>query len=237
MTNQMPVTPSPIKGYLSAALLAALALWGGYQLGLYHCDDIQRQQQGLMSSIENLNKANHSLTRQLHILGVELEVEKQANLAAQKNIKDYIDKQDALREELSFYQKVTAPELTEQGFSIESFNLEPGAIEGDYRYALVLMQRNQRKSALKGQASITLEGSEGGKPKQYSLKGLDEDQQGALKFSFKYFALLEGRLRLPLNFIPNRVVVTTRVRLPGNKTGELTRTFAWNELLPSAPAS
>jgi hypothetical protein len=58
-----------------------------------------------------------------------------------------------------------APELDEQGFLIEGFNLKPALNEHSFRFELVLMQQNKTKNTLRGNLKLTLIGSEKGKAK------------------------------------------------------------------------
>ena len=214
--------------YLILISVLAATLYAGFFLGNAH----YAQQQMMLSthekSIQNLKLENDKLTKNLNVLGVELEV---ARLTQQQHfieIGKSIDTEKELRTQLAFYQQVMAPELNEQGFLIDGFNLEPALSDNSYRFELVLMQQNKTKNTLKGNLQVTLIGSEAGKAKQYSIDSLLSDQeQTSLTFGFKYFQVIEGEIRLPEGFQPEQVSVHADIFQFKRKKGELTTIFDW----------
>ena len=179
-------------------------------------------------SIQNLKLENEQLTKNLNILGVELEIAKLTQQQHFVEIGKSIDVEKDLRTQLAFYQQVMAPELDEQGFLIEGFNLEPSLSEHSFRFELVLMQQNKTKNTLKGNLKVTLIGSEKGKAKQYSIDDLLSDQeQESLTFGFKYFQVIEGEIRLPEDFQPEKVSVHATIFQFRRKKGELITVFDW----------
>ena len=180
------------------------------------------------NSIQNLKVENEQLTKNLNILGVELEVAKLTQQQHFVEIGKSNDVEKDLRTQLAFYQQVMAPELNEQGFLIEGFNLEPALSDNSFRFELVLMQQNKTKNTLKGNLKVTLIGSENGKAKQYSIDALLSDQeQKRLTFAFKYFQVIQGEIRLPEAFQPEQVSVHAIIFQFRRKKGELTTVFDW----------
>jgi len=214
--------------YLIFLLMIAATLYAGFFWGNAH----YAQQKMMLSthekSIQNLKLENEKLTKNLNILGVELEV---ARLTQQKHFVEIgksIDTEKELRTQLAFYQQVMAPELNEQGFLIDGFNLEPALSDNSYRFELVLMQQNKTKNILRGNLQVILIGSEAGKAKQYSIDSLLADQeQKSLTFGFKYFQVVEGEIRLPEGFQPEQVSVHADIFQFKRKKGELTTIFDW----------
>jgi hypothetical protein len=178
----------------------------------------------------NANYTQQQMTISTHenILGVELEVAKLTQQQHFIEIGKSIDVEKDLRTQLAFYQQVMAPELNEQGFLIEGFNLEPALSDNSFRFELVLMQQNKTKNTLKGNLKVTLIGSENGKAKQYTLDSMLSDQeQKSLTFSFKYFQVIAGEIRLPEGFQPEQVSVHADIFQFKRKKGELTTVFDW----------
>lgn len=214
-----------------------LVLIGTIAVTLYigfHWGNVQHSQQRLLlsiqeESVQNLKIENEQLTKKLNILGVELEV---ARLTQQQHFLEMgksLDTEKELRTQLAFYQQVMAPELNEQGFLIEGFNLEPALSDNSHRFELVLMQQNKTKNTLKGNLTVTLIGSEQGSAKQYSIDSLLTDQeQKKLTFGFKYFQVIEGEIKLPEGFQPEQVSVHAEIFQFKRKKGELTTVFDWD---------
>lgn len=214
--------------YLLILLIIAGAVYLGFHLGN---QDYVQQQINLSKheeSVQNLKFENEQLVKNLNILGVELEV---ARLTQQKHfleIQQSIEREKTLKTQLGFYQQVMAPELKEQGFLIDGFNVEQALSKNSYRFELVLMQQNQSKNTLKGNLTVVLIGSEDGQTKQYPIEPLlSVNEREKLTFSFKYFQVIEGEIKLPDGFIPEQVSVHAEIFQFKRKKGELTTVFDW----------
>ncbi|MEP1448170.1 MAG: DUF6776 family protein [Paraglaciecola sp.] len=214
--------------FILGALIAAI-LYLGFFWGNAHYSQQQTTISTHEKSIQNLKLENEQLTKKLNVLGVELEVARLTQQQQFIEIGKSIDVEKDLRTQLAFYQQVMAPELNEQGFLIDGFNIEPALSDNSFRFELVLMQQNKTKNTLKGNLHVTLIGSEEGKAKQYSIDSMLSDQeQKSLTFSFKYFQVIAGEIRLPEGFQPEQVSVHANIFQFKRKKGELTTVFNWD---------
>ncbi|GAA0363783.1 hypothetical protein GCM10009092_30200 [Bowmanella denitrificans] len=214
-----------MRFYLLIMALLALVAYLGIRWGNHQYDYQARQIAGLEQSLARVTKENNQLTKSLNILGVELEVERLANQQMQGNLTQNLQKQAEIRRELSFYQKIMAPETQEQGVVVDSLDIEATNSPGYFRFALVLMQKDKRKDLVQGQAQVLIYGSQDGHPATLKLTSLMEDDIEALGFRFRYFEVLEGLFKLPEGFIPQRMEVDCNLSKP--KKGELKRSFEW----------
>jgi hypothetical protein len=167
------------------------------------------------------------LTKNLNILGVELEVQRLASQKAQTTIEEGMLEQAKLREELAFYQKVMAPELKQDGFVIEAFNVAKALSDNTYTFDLVLMQQDRIKTNIKGNVDDTLRGSQSGQVKELRLLDLMPQGSKPLVFSFKYFQVIEGQFELPADFQAETIQVSSEVYQFKRKRGDLEVTFDW----------
>ncbi|MCF2947615.1 hypothetical protein L0668_05805 [Paraglaciecola aquimarina] len=213
--------------YLVLAVILGLCLYGGFHMGNFHYAVQQDVLATHEQTINNLTTENNKLTKNLNILGVELEVAKLAQKKAFVEIEQGIQRETQLREQIGFFQQVMAPELNHEGFLIDGFNITPAASDHSYRFELVLIQQEKIKQALKGSLQITLIGSENGQAKKYELKSLLIDAENSLKFSFKYFQVVQGEIKLPSEFVAEKVSVHAEVYQHRRKKGELTTVFEW----------
>ena len=214
--------------YLILIVMIAVTVYLGFFWGNAHYTQQQIRISTHEKSIQNFKLENEKLTKNLNILGVELEVAKLTQQQHFVEIGKSIDVEKELRTQLAFYQQVMAPELSEQGFLIEGFNLESALSDNSFRFELILMQQNQTKNTLKGNLNVTLIGSENGKAKQYTLDSmLTDHQQKSLTFSFKYFQVIDGEFRLPEGFQPEQVSVHADIFQFKRKKGQLTTVFDW----------
>ena len=213
--------------YALALLLLSGATYVGFQWGNVNYQSQRQEIATLNQTLENLDKENNELTKRLNILGVELEVGKVANLSMQNTIQAHLQREVELRKEIGFYQKVMAPELKDQGFAIDAFNVVHTLSQDHYRFELVLMQQDAIKSVVKGNIEIIIQGSEKGTPRQIPVHDLLGKGAGPLTFSFKYFQVVEGEFRLPADFTPEKVLVKAEIFQFQRKRGELEKSFAW----------
>jgi hypothetical protein len=209
-------------------VLIAATLYAGFFWGNAHYTQQKMTISTHEKSIQNLKQENEQLIKNLNVLGVELEV---ARLTQQQHFVEIgksIDTEKDLRTQLAFYQQVMAPELNEEGFLIEGFNIEPALSDNSYRFELVLMQQNKTKNTLRGNLKVTLIGSEKGIAKQYAIDSMLFDQhRKKLTFGFKYFQVIEGEIKLPEGFQPEQVSIHAAIFQFKRKKGELTTVFDW----------
>lgn len=214
--------------YLFFAAVVVVAVYIGFHWGNAFYDSQQASMATHQQSIGNLKNENDELTKTLNIMGVELEVLKLSQQQHFTEIQQAIEREETLRTQLGFYQQVMAPELDEQGFVIQGFNVEPALSDNAYRFELVLMQQNKTKNIVKGDVQVTLIGSENGKAKEYPLaEMLTDTDSSSLKFGFKYFQVLEGQLTLPTGFQPEKISAHAKIFQFKRKKGELTKVFDW----------
>ncbi|MFA3792647.1 DUF6776 family protein [Aliiglaciecola sp. SL4] len=225
--DEIRKTWSAFKFYSVLVILFICTAYFAFTYGNSHYDSQKAKISTLEHTIENLSQDNQRLTKQLNILGVELEVQREAVKKSQLSLEQGLAKEAKLKEEIQFYQRVMAPELEQDGFVIEAFEVKKSISDRAYWFELVLMQQNKIKNVVKGSIDVTIMGSENGKPKQYNLSDLVTDEPSKLSFSFKYFQTIRGELILPNNFSPEKILVKTEVFQFKRKRGKLEKTFDW----------
>ncbi|WP_141096217.1 DUF6776 family protein [Lacimicrobium sp. SS2-24] len=214
-----------MRFYLLLVALLVLTMYAGVRLGNVQYSYQKEKIAGLEQTIDAITTENHQLTKQMNIVGVELEVERLANQKLQSSLRQAMEGETGLRQELAFYKKIMAPELEEQGVVIDSVDIEASNSEGYYRFALVLMQKNQHKGMVQGNVSLQLSGTVNGETRQLDIRTLMDESAQELDFNFKYFEVLSGTFRLPEGFVPQRLNVVCDMTKP--KRGQLERSFRW----------
>ena len=213
--------------YVLIVLAMCVCVYSGYSLKAWHLNEQDELVGMLEHSLGNLKAENEELVKRLNILGIELEVARLANEKSQQTIQEEMQGQIALRRELSFYQKVMAPELDQEGFVIDSFEVEQTNSDNFYRYNLVLMQHDKRRDKVKGNVKVTLIGSLNGKPARQQLTQLLTPKTEFLVFNFRYFEVLKGEFNLPEGFLPEKVLVESVLSEAKWGKRNLDRTFEW----------
>ena len=216
------------KYYATVVTFLFLGGVSGFWLQTLLTDAVKEENRVLQHSINNLKAENDGLVRQLNILGVELEVARMANEQNHQLIQQELQAKLELRRQLSFYQKVMAPELEQEGFAIDSLNIDSTHSDQYYRYTLVLMQYDKTRSTVKGSVEIVLKGSQNGRPAEYNLMDLMPNNPEPVSFSFRYFEVLKGDFKLPEGFMPERVEVKSELSQAKWGKRHLDRSFDWS---------
>ncbi|WP_417680647.1 DUF6776 family protein [Pseudidiomarina aquimaris] len=207
--------------------LAGVAI--GYLLGagqnwylLQRVADLEERQATLYEQAETADY-------QKHMAEVELGIEQAASQQLQQELAAAQDEALALKRELSFYQKIMAPELTAEGVVVDDFELKRLSEEGHYQFRFAVLQTERQRGFVKGTIEATLEGrGEANQPMVfdlYELAGLSPDEQS---FTMRYFKAQTGSFKLPTDFAAEQVRL--RVVLEDGSPRELERLFLWSEL-------
>jgi hypothetical protein len=220
-----------VKFYGGIALIVAVAFYGGYQYADKQNRSLSSQITVLESSLDNLVKENQALNSELNVKKVELEVASIANEQALIEQKEALVREDILKEKVSFYQKVMAPELTQDGFMIDSVEIVPTQSTNNFALNVMMVQRENIKSVIKGTFEISLLGSQNGVPQSYNLSSLLDNKEQKLNYSFRYFQVLEARVTLPEGFIPEKLNFKTDVYKYKKRRGSYEKNIAWNDAL------
>ena len=218
-----------VRYYLAMVFVLACLFYAGHEFANKRNHLLSAKIDVMQSSLDNLRTENQFLNSELNVKKVELEVASIANEQAQESYKEFMQKDAALREQISFYQKVMAPELTQDGFVVESVEIVSTASANNYAISIMMLQRENIKAIIKGTLNITLQGSQNTVPIKYDLKTLLDDKQDKMAFSFKYFQVREFRVTLPQDFIPEQIEIKTDIYKYKRKRGSYARTIQWNE--------
>jgi len=237
-----PLAIRPHRPWLRwAALLAVLAALGGvgwlaFEQGRERAGFDRQAAEGrlrrLAAELERLRGERDRLEAAL----AKLERARRIDQAAQARLRALVDGLQAengrLREELAFYRRVVGPREGGRGVRIQSFAVERGPGKRLWRYKLVLSQSPRRRRLARGVVHLVVEGSRGGERARLGLDALAMDGEAALPYRFRYFQYLEGTLRLPEGFVPERLVLQVRPR--GTKETPVERAWAWSDLTEEA---
>ncbi|WP_016957482.1 DUF6776 family protein [Catenovulum agarivorans] len=163
-----------------------------------------KELEALNQTIDEKNQTLFQLEQKLNFIRVELEVNNMSLQKLQAELKRVQQDNTQLKEKLTFYQSVMAPELAADGVIVDELLIEPTLIENQYRYKVILVQTSKQKRFAKGYISLSLHGIQNDKNLSIDFKQLAVDDNDT-SFSFRYFQILEGNFVLPERFTPERV--------------------------------
>lgn len=218
-----------VRFHAIAFIALCIVFYAGYKFANVQNNNLQAEKRLLNKSLANLSDEFQKQQSELNMLKVELEIAQIANEQSQSNIKEGMNREQSLKEQISFYQRVMAPEMSQDGFVIEGVEVSPTLSENNYAIKLILLQYEDVKAVIKGTLKIRVHGSENGKVKSYDLTELLDEPKTSLAFAFKYFQVLETSITLPEGFSVSRFELSTDIYKYRKKRGSYSLTVSWSE--------
>jgi hypothetical protein len=214
---------------LVTVVLAAVAL--GYWLGS-RTVAVDHDYLGALERIKaSQEDAIERLNRDLVDARLSQSVGQQAAQALRGLVSELRSEVAGLQEEVTFYKSLMAPSTLTKGLQIADFQLF-GAEDGrEFAYQVLLTQAQVRRDWVQGRVALGVRGlapdAGTGSETVLSFADLDPDGTYPVKFKFRYFQNLTGRILLPEGFRPDAVLVTV---MPAGRDAEaLERSFPWRQ--------
>jgi hypothetical protein len=194
----------------------------GYDSGeaVAYIDQLQQQIQELRSQSDESQRRAAMLERSSRIDDDTSEQLKKSLDAVQAEAVE-------LKKELSFYKSIVSPEDGKQSIMIQTIQLKKDD-QGGFDYKIMISQRGRNDSFARGTADVTVKGLLKGKSKVLELSAISDEAKKPMKFGFRYFQNLTGKLKLPEGFIADylRVKLTPKTA----KLDAVDEQFPWDDL-------
>lgn len=223
-----------VRFYALIIVVLSLVFYAGYEFANIQKNNLQAQNRLMNKSLSNLTNVHEQLQSEFNVVKVELDIAKLTNERSQETIKESINREQGLIEQVSFYQRVMAPEKTQDGFIVQRMEINPTVSERNYAIKMMLLQHEDVKAVIKGKLSIQIFGSAQGKPVNFSIVGLQDEPKTSLSFAFKYFQVIETSVTLPLGFTPEKFEISTDIYKYNKKRGSYATTIKWDEAFTEA---
>ncbi len=236
MTHLEIVPRRRLRGVLIAVLVTVVIGASGYLLFAREDPSVENAP-GLLSSraamrgqIAMLIQERESLKRRIAVLERDQQIERRAYEEVERHLVELQSEILGLREEVAFYEAiVTSP--AKKHLSIQMLHLTPQGLGNAWRFQVVLTRNTKISDGLLGgRVRLAVHGERRGKAQNLTLSDLSPDRAGTLEFEFRYFQRLEGRLILPPDFVPQRVVV--QAAETGADGPPVEREFDWPSTAP-----
>ncbi|MBL4783759.1 MAG: hypothetical protein JKX92_16110 [Porticoccaceae bacterium] len=156
----------------------------------------------LQESVERLTQSNKELFKQQDFVENSRKIDLQAQHDSRRSLAKLHKELSDIKQQLAFYQRVVAPETIQKGLYIDSFKVFKQSSEDSYQFQIIVVQSESQKRAIKGHYAISINGLLKGKDETISMQ-----EKGKMRFSFRYYQLLENEIKLPSDFVPRRIEV------------------------------
>jgi cell division protein FtsB len=219
-----------IENSILPAVLVLLVLF--FFLGRFSVRSVteyQAENQRLDASLVEMAQKNKELLKQMDIVESSKIIDEQARNKSRRALTELHDEISDLKQQLAFYQRVVAPETLVKGLYINGFEVKALDRASAYEYQLVLAQGASQKKVMKGRYALSVTGELRGEEKTLSLKELSMDDSSNDNYSFRYYELLVGEIRLPDGFLPKKATIMIK---PSNKEVKtIQQSWSWNEVV------
>ena len=227
--------PTRLRVAVAALVLLLIAgSWGLFEWGRkaagYNRVEAARVRGALNDQISALEKDNATFRRDLALLRTSDRVDQEAYSQVSVELDDLQSQIAELNEELAFYRGIMSPSDGRSGLQIKAVQISQGTDPGNFNLRLILVQAGRHDSRVQGNVdfsivgeSIAAENDELAGPVTINLSQLTGETD-KLRYSFRYFQVLERDLGLPQGFEPK----TIEISLSGGRKGnEVSASYPW----------
>ena len=228
-TDQLKEVLGNYKWTLLVALIMFAMVGFGYKLARIIDEGDSKKVQAQQETIAILSEENHALTTKVNQLEVAMELATLETESITNTLGEQKKEIEAQQELLSFYERVVAPEKTDEGFAIEGVEVFKLS-DNTYQLRLVLLQSKQQKAVINGSLDIAVVGQRNGevitlKSGESSL--LAED----IKYRFRFFQAVNVTLIIEEDINPESIAFSTTVYQYKTRKGNYEISVPWNEAL------
>ncbi|CAI3965886.1 hypothetical protein EZ55_03210 [Alteromonas macleodii] len=228
-TDQLKEVLGNYKWTLLVALIMFAMVGFGYKLARIIDEGDSKKVQAQQETIAILSEENHALTTKVNQLEVAMELATLETESITNTLGEQKKELEAQQELLSFYERVVAPEKTDEGFAIEGVEVFKLS-DNTYQLRLVLLQSKQQKAVINGSLDIAVVGQRNGEAitlKSGESSLLAED----IKYRFRFFQAVNVTLTIEEDINPESISFSTTVYQYKTRKGNYEISVPWNEAL------
>ena len=203
----------------------ALAAWmydAGRRFAGFDRSESEQELSQLRESAGKLAQETAELRASVNASESKLQIERAAQTQLGRQVKALEDENVRLKEDLAFFENLIPGEHRDNTLLINRFRVDPGALPGEFRYRLLLLQGGRRDKSFQGNLQLLVTLQQDGKSAIITLP--EAGSAPAYKISFKYFQRVEGTFRVA----PGAKVKMVQVRIFESGSAEARATQNFN---------
>ncbi|WP_100643844.1 DUF6776 family protein [Alteromonas facilis] len=210
--HQLRTQLSQTRYTLLIAAVMLLMIYFGYQLAMVNEYLLERSLEQSQTTLQNLSNENERVVKQKNELAAQLEIAEITKENLERKLQEGLERESRLKEQMAFYQKVISPEISKDGFTIDSIQIAPTASDDVLQLSMILVQQIRLKAVINGELIVSIHGSLAGEPYTLHLNNQYEKANSPLLYRFKYFQIVDTTFSVPNGFIPEKMFVETGIR-------------------------
>jgi hypothetical protein len=194
----------------TAAVLGIAVLYVAFELGRFDAGfrviDSVRGALAASARIRELESENDDQRRQLAAADVARRVDREGYKQVERSLGDMQSQIARLNQDLSFYRGLVQP-VSLIHVKVQQMQIVPQADTRQFHLKFVLTQVPKPDNNVSGNAAISIDGLQWGKPMSLSFAEVSPARRLTLAYSFRYFQEYDEPIELPRGFEPTRVGV------------------------------
>lgn len=227
--DQLKAVLGSHKWSLIMAFVMILMIGFGYQTARYFDEGDSKKVRAQQDTINVISEENNKLTTSVNQLEVALEIAKLETEKMTNVVNEQRKELEAQQELIAFYERVVAPEKSEDGFAIEGVEVFKLA-NNRYQLRLVLLQSRKQKAVINGALNVTLTGQKDNS--KYTVSSGNESFIAQdIKYRFRFFQAVNVAFDLPDDVTPETISFSTAFYQYKTRKGDYTLSIPWDEAL------
>ena len=212
------------KKVLLAIALMAVSLTVGLVVGQWSGKEAVLQNGALLQRLNALEGLQQSLERELAASKLAADVQEQAAQELQQRLTQLLGEKVELENAVSFYRDLMEVGAKREGLRVASFTVLATNTPQIFQFSILVTQIAEKRKYVAGDIQLKVIGILQGGRQEVIFDAKNAVVGFPLKLRFKYFQDLVGQIRLPSDFIPERVSIS--VQQNGKKTASAD--FEWS---------
>lgn len=204
------------KKVLVAIALMAVSLTVGLVVGQWSGKEAVLQNRALLQRLNALEGLQQSLERELAASKLAADVQEQAAQELQQRLTQLLGEKVELENAVSFYRDLMEVGAKKEGLRVASFTVLATNTPQIFQFSILVTQIAEKRKYVAGDIQLKVIGILQGGRQEVIFDAKNAVVGFPLKLRFKYFQDLVGQIRLPPDFIPERVSIS--VQQNGKKT-------------------
>jgi hypothetical protein len=182
------------------AVMAGL-VWGGFDygriLGGFNIGKIEEERLAMKADIARLSEENEALKKSAITHENEAKIATGAKDALQSQFVSLQTEVTQLREEVSFFQKLTAGSVKDGGLSIQKLQVQKEADGDNWRVRALVTQGASGGGEFKGTLQLAVNVERDGKRVNLNLPEDQKETTDSLKLTFKNYQRIDTLFKVP----------------------------------------
>lgn len=204
------------KKVLLAIALMAVSLTVGLVVGQWSGKEAVLQNGAFLQRLNALEGLQQSLERELAASKLAADVQEQAAQELQQRLTQLLGEKVELENAVSFYRDLMEVGAKREGLRVASFTVLATNTPQIFQFSILVTQIAEKRKYVAGDIQLKVIGILQGGRQEVIFDAKNAVVGFPLKLRFKYFQDLVGQIRLPPDFIPERVSIS--VQQNGKKT-------------------